>query len=732
MSAHLPTDPQVPAHRPAPGAPEPQEMDLVEWLGNLWDGRRTIALALGISIVVGGIYTWKATPVYQVEALLQIQTKKASASDPALTKMESFFSEPVEAQAEVEILRSALVLGRTVDALKLDLSASPKLLPVIGAALVRGKADAPRAEVDQFEVPSRYRGQKFRLEALADGSFRWESPEGTFLERGRPGELLAATYKGETLSLKMKSLRGKPGQVFILVRKPLQDAINDLRLALDVAERGKLTNVLGLTYKSSDPDRAAAVLNEVVDQYVRHKIERKGDEAGRAMALLQEKMPILKAQVEAAENKLNQFRTATGSVDLSREADLYLQQIASLNGQLSSLRQKKEELLRTYKESSDVVGTVNQQIAKLQGEVATMDGRMRVLPRNQQEVVRLSRDVQVSTELYTALLNNIQQLQVASAAELGNVVVVDRAAANYDAIAPKKSSLMLLFVFLGALTGAGLVLLKRSLRQGLEDHRLIESKLGLPVLVTIPHSAAQEDHAQAMAQEQGGAHLLAAMDPNDLAMESLRSLRTLLHFSLKDARNGVIMVTGPSPLIGKSFISANLAIVLAQSGAKVLLVDADLRRGNLYQYFGLQNRLEGLSEVLSGRMEWTEAVHRTDVSTLSVMKSGVIPPNPSELLMNPRLATFLAEAGKAYDYILVDAPPVLPVTDATLIGSVTGTVLLVARFGKNTLDELRTTQRRLENHGIPVRGCIFNDIAMSGFGASANYKYAYHYEYKHQ
>ncbi|HJV23978.1 MAG TPA: polysaccharide biosynthesis tyrosine autokinase [Holophagaceae bacterium] len=714
------------------GVPEPQEMDLIEWLGNLWDGRRTIAAALLISILIGGLYVWRATPVYQVEALLQIQAKKPSASDPALTKMENFFSEPVEAQAEVEILRSALVLGRTAESLKLDLSASPKLFPVIGSALVRGKPDAPRAEVDAFEISSRYRGLPFRLQILADGSFRWEDPDGGFLERGRPGELLTAAYKGETISLRLKSLRGKPGQSFTLVRKPLQDTINDLRANLEAAERGKLTNVLGLNYKASDPDRAASVLNEVVDQYVRHKIERKGDEAGKAMALLQEKMPLLKAQVEAAENKLNQFRTATGSVDLSREADLYLQQIATLNGQLSGLRQKKEELLRTYKESSDVVGTVNQQIAKLQGEVGTMDGRMRVLPRNQQEVVRLSRDVQVSTELYTALLNNIQQLQVASAADLGNVVVVDRASANYEPIAPKKASLMLLFVFLGSLVGGGLVLLKHSLRQGLEDHRAIESKLGLPVLVTIPHSTAQEDHADAMEKELGGAHLLAAMDPNDLAMESLRSLRTLLHFSLKEARNGVIMVTGPSPLIGKSFISANLAIVLAQSGAKVLLVDADLRRGNIYQYFGLQNRLEGLSEILAGRMEWRSAVHKTDISTLSVVKSGVIPPNPSELLMNPRLATFLAEAGKDFDYVLVDAPPVLPVTDATLIGALVGTVLMVARFRKNTLDELRTAHRRLESHGIPVRGCIFNDIAMTGFGNSANYKYAYHYEYKHQ
>jgi tyrosine-protein kinase Etk/Wzc len=192
------------------------------------------------------------------------------------------------------------------------------------------------------------------------------------------------------------------------------------------------------------------------------------------------------------------------------------------------------------------------------------------------------------------------------------------------------------------------------------------------------------------------------------------------------------MITGPSPLIGKSFVSCNLSLALAQSGTRVLLVDADLRRGNIYQYFGLLNRLEGLSEILAGKLDWRKAVHHTDLPTLDVIKSGSIPANPSELLMNPRFAAFIAEAQEAYDYVLVDSPPVLPVTDATLIGLVAGTVLLVARYGTNTLDEIRASQRRLQSHGIAIKGCIFNDIALTGFGATQNYKYSYHYEYKHE
>jgi tyrosine-protein kinase Etk/Wzc len=729
--------------RPSPpGAPEPtsrrlkppedsEDSELFPWLADLWEGRTLLLASVAVFVAVGLFYVWWAPPVYQTEAMLQIQAKKERPSDTAFTKMESIFSEPVEAAGEIEIIRSNLVLGRTVEALALDVVAEPEVMPLIGAALERRKANPARLEIASFEVPKPIRGIAFRLTALPGGGFQWSAPDGALLGKGKPGEELKATYAGEAMKLKVRELAASPGQKFLLSAKPMQDAIDALRQDLDVSERGKLTNILGLTFRGPNPTKCPIILNQIMEQYVSHKLERRLGTITKAQAILQGKLPELKAQLEAAESRLNQFRSRSGSVDLSREADVFLSQSAALSTQVSALKQKREELLRTYKENSDVVTTLDQQIGKLQQEQGHIDSRVRVMPGLQQEVVRLSREVQVATELYTALLNNAQQLQIASAGDLGNVVVVDRATVNLDPIAPKKNVLMLLSLLLGLAAGAGTAMLRRAIRRGVEDHRMIETKLGLPVFVTVPHSKAQRAHDETIQRSVDGLHVLAAQDSADLAVESLRSLRTMLNFYMKDALNPVILISGPSPMIGKSFISANFACVLAQAGSRVLLIDGDLRRGKLHKYFGLKNRLNGFSNVVSGQQEWESMVQSSGIEGLDFISTGLLPPNPSDLLMTPRLANILDQVSKKYDYVIVDAPPVLPVTDATILGSHAATVLMVAKFGQHPLDELRAAQKRFESHGIRVKGCIFNDIKPVGWGGNyRHYNYIYNYDLK--
>jgi len=309
-------------------------------------------------------------------------------------------------------------------------------------------------------------------------------------------------------------------------------------------------------------------------------------------------------------------------------------------------------------------------------------------------------------------------------------VVVDRATIPLDPIAPKKSVLMILFFSLGMAGGVGLAIIRRSL-MGIEDHRIIETRLGLPVLVTIPHSEAQKEHDTAIQEGADGLHLLAAANPTDLAVESLRSLRTTLNFSIRDAHNQVVMISGPAPMIGKSFVSVNFATVLAQAGTRVLLVDADLRRGNLHRYFGLKNRLRGLSEVISGQLDAKAAIQETEIPGLDFVSTGLLPPNPSELLLSPRFAAFIEEVSGSYDFVVVDAPPVLPVTDATIIAASASTIFLVAKFGQHALEELRAGQQRFESHGFQVNGYIFNDIKLGALKNNYRYgHYMYHYGYK--
>jgi tyrosine-protein kinase Etk/Wzc len=299
--------------------------------------------------------------------------------------------------------------------------------------------------------------------------------------------------------------------------------------------------------------------------------------------------------------------------------------------------------------------------------------------------------------------------------------------------------------------GIGLTMLRQMLRTGIRDHRIIESTLGIPVLVTIPHSQDQKKQSlgtakgkdQAHAPEapglgepaagtsKEGMHLLAVRHPDDLAIESLRSLRTTLLFALQDPRKRAIMVTSPSPSVGKSFLCANLAVLLVQTGSRVLLIDADLRRGHLHRHFWLKSRLGGLSDVLAGRSEWKSLAHHTEFEGLDLMSTGVFPADPSQLLLSKHFNAFVAEAMAAYDYVIFDVPPLLPVSDAMIIGSVVGTTLLMTRFGQHSLDELRACQQRLEDHHIVLSGCIFNDVMPMGLGYGyQDYRYAYHYQYK--
>ncbi|MDR3669583.1 MAG: polysaccharide biosynthesis tyrosine autokinase [Holophaga sp.] len=723
--SHFPPGPPARTLQPS------EDLDLGEWLANFWEGRYLILGSFLLFLGLGVFYVWRSVPVYQIEAMLQVQARKERTSDPAFTKMQGLFSEPGDAQAEIEILKSNLVLGRTVETLNLDTAARPILLPVVGAALMRRDPAAPAIAIQSFEVPPDLRVLKFRITALGDGSFQWATGAGEALGTGRPGDLLRATWLGRPLELRVRSLTGKPGQKFELARKPMQVAIAELRRDFTATEKGKDTSVIGLTYKSPNQAQGVAVLNEIVHQYVRHKLDKKGGEAAQTLAILQEKLPLLKAKLDESETRLNQFRSHSGSVDLTKEAEEVVTQATTVNSTISTLQQKREELLRTYQPTADVVTTVNEQIRKLQSEGYHLEAKARALPVTQQTVVRLSRDVAVNQELYTALLNNIQELQFSKGSDVGSFDLVDPAQPGMEPMGPKPDMQIGMFGFLGLLVGGGTARLKRLLRKGVKDHRLIEAKLGLPVVVTIPHSAAQEKLATAIARRREGLHLLALAEPEDLAMESLRSLRTVLHFSMTSSPDHVIMLTGPAPAIGKSFISSNFATLMAVSGRKVLLVDGDLRKGNLHQYFGMKERQTGLTDVLAQRATWEAAIHRTKIPGLDLITTGPLPPNPSELLMSAAFQKFLGTAAAAYSCVIIDAPPLLAVTDAAIIGTHAGTVLLVAKFGQHPIDELRTCQQRLENAGVRLVGCVFNDIQTTGLGyLGSDYQYAYHYKYK--
>jgi tyrosine-protein kinase Etk/Wzc len=609
------------------------------------------------------------------------------------------------------------------------------LTPVIGRLLHPNPATRPAIEVDSLDLPDSLRGTVFRLTALGGGQYSWKGPDGTNLGKGQVGQWATAAYAGAQVRLNVRNLRGKPGQAYAVKLYPTLEAIARLRLALAVEERGRNanmpSNMLGVSLMAPEPVTGAKILNEILNQYIRQSIERKSGESSKALDLLLAQRPILQAQLSEAEGRLNAYRQAAGAMDTQREGDVYIQEGSNLESQITTLRQRRQELLRTYTEKSDQVTTVDQQIAHLQAESRRITQKVASLPRAQQEVVRLNRDVQLKSDAYTNLQSSIQQLQNTLAGAVGNARVVDYAIPDYDAVYPKKKVLMILFGFIGIVLGVGATYLRKALHRGVEDHRLIESKLGLPVLVTIPHSEAQRPLTRDSHKHLPGHHLLAVGEPEDMATESLRSLRTVLHFTMEGQDNRLVMISGPAPGVGKSFISTNLAAVLAQGGARVLLIDGDLRRGTLHRTFGIKGRAGGLAESLLGRADWQTLVKETGIPDLDLLTTGVLPSDPLVLLMSPLFGQLTAQASDQYDFVIIDAPPLLPVTDALVIGSKVETILLVAKYGMHPLDELRTCQNRLASLGGRLKGCVFNDIRLVGYkGLYGYYKYEFDYKYR--
>jgi tyrosine-protein kinase Etk/Wzc len=357
-----------------------------------------------------------------------------------------------------------------------------------------------------------------------------------------------------------------------------------------------------------------------------------------------------------------------------------------------------------------------------------MEKQVGSLPDTQQELLRLTRDVQVSNGTYTGLLDQAQQLEIARAGTVGNVRVVDTAAVDIThPVKPKKAVIVLGGTFLGGFLAIAFIFLRQMLNRGVEDPADIE-QLGLPVYASIPQSDKERDISLRGVHQHGDGrqHLLAVTDPADLATEALRSLRTSLHFARLEAKNNLLMISGSSPEAGKTFVSANLAAVIAQAGQKVLLIDADMRKGGQHKVLG--GRAEnGLSELIAGQIELATAIRPvTGLDNLHFIARGKVPPNPSELLMHSGFTALLKKLMPLYDLIIVDTPPILAVTDAAVIGHHAGTSLLVVRFGLNQAREIALAKQRFEQNGVEIKGAIFNAVEKRSAGY---YSYGY-YEYK--
>lgn len=709
-------------------------IDLKELFFSLIAQWKLIALCIILSLICALLYLRTTLDTYAVDALVQVEDSKGT-SAALLGDLSSMIEQKSPAQAEIEILKSRLVLGEVINHLNLNIRISGTEDSFWNRLMAKHEYDTTYSEksvlfqdnrnsfdIRQFDIPQYFQDKNLIL-SFKEGKYSLTDEKTEQVVFSAPLNQISQSSSEYGLWKVGVFSQDSFDATYNIRKQSLPAAMQSLTSNYSVAEKGKMSGVLGLNYQGEDTQHITQVLNAILAAYSQQNIERRSAETAQTLKFLENQLPELKQQLDVAEREFNRFRQQANTVDVTKESELYLTQSITLETQKIQLEQQVAEASSKYMDEHPMMQQMNAQLAAINKKIAELDGTLKRLPELQRQYLQLFREVEVKQQLYTGLLNSYQQLRIAKAGEIGNVRIVDTAVEPIQPIKPKKLQILILSIFLGGFLGTLLALLRNMMRSGIKDAAQIENELDLPVYATVPRSPVQESWIKLLKKKKN-IPILAVKHSDDIAIESLRSMRTAIHFALSSAKNNIIMVSGPAPEVGKSFISTNLATILAQSQKRVLIIDADLRRGYLHKYFNLQTQ-PGLADYLNGQTELSQIIKATEVSGLDVIVRGKSPANPSELLSTTQFAAMLSQLSEQYDHILIDTPPILAVTDGIIISQHAGVNLVIARYAKTQMKELELTINRFEQAGVKVNGIILNDIQRSSAGYGYNYSYAY-------
>ncbi|EAR56452.1 chain length regulator (capsular polysaccharide biosynthesis) [Photobacterium sp. SKA34] len=701
-------------------------MDLFKSLLESWK----LILSITCFFMILGVLYVKSTPLtYQAETRLQVETQHQHL-DFHVNDISNLFISQSTAKTEIEIIKSRMVLGRTVDNLNLTLYSSPIFTPIIGKKIAYFLGNVPEIKVSLLITPENDNKSSGNSEGnyivkISDdkkGLYDFLNEDNKLIFSGEVGKL----ENKNGYEILISKLDGKSGQKFIIKKLNRYNTISSLRSRLSIMEPGKDTGILYLSLKGNNPLRMEAILNDIVNNELTQNIDHNALEAAKSLVFIENQLPEVKRELDIAENKLNTFKVSSDSVDMDYQAKSTLNILASVESKLIDLGFKESELSKLYTKEHPAYVALLQQKRSLLKRKVELENEVSTMPKTNQRIITLNRDVMAAQHIYMSLINKVQQLRISQASTVGSVRLIDSAEASPIPIKPKKALIVVLATLFGGMLSIVIVLLKKNFISGIDDPRQISS-LGLPLYATVPYS---DNQSKLLKKNKNSSEfnkkgmLLACLYPNDLAIEAIKLLRTSLYFSMSTAGNNILMISGSSPELGKSFLSANLAIVFSQAKKKVLFIDTDMRRGKSAKIFDLKCE-SGLSEYLSYQLDLDETVQNSNIDNLDVISCGSTPPNPSELLMGNRLSDLMQWANENYDIIIVDTPSLLAVTDAALVGKYAGTNFLVGRFKKTSVHEIEVAKERFNHAGVGINGFIFNSVEKKISNTYGYYNYSY-------
>lgn len=710
------------------------EIDLMALLFAILRGWKIIVFFAVLGLIIGVLYSRYVNPTYKSDALIQVEEKSQGISALGSDISELIGSEVSKAQTETELIRSRMILEPVVNLLHLRIRLSdPNIgaLDKIKSSNIDTQINKPEGvslktedgdvEISQFNVSQNYLNQSFTLTRSATGFV---------LSNGFDD------FKGQLG--KAHKFRGTDGQIHITVndlpadgyavnitKQSLQTTTDRINSALSVVEKGKQTGIIQLSMTGANQQQTSLILKRIVLSYIDQNQSRGSEETTKTIAFMETQIPNLKKKLEDSEAIFNDFRKKYGTIDVGKEAELLLGENSQIDVQLNELKLKKADLTTYYTDEHPLVVQINEQLAVLNGRKQEIDNTIAGLPEIQREFLQLSADTTINREIYLNLLKNYEQLKIVKAGQIGFARVIDLPISTFKAIAPKKLQIMILAMLLGTMLGTMLVLLKNMLRNVVKDPERLETKTGIPVIATIPRSALL---TRLRKNKKSQNRLLAHADNNSLSYEAIKSLRTNLMFGMTTVgkigqRAKVILITGESPGVGKSFISANLSEVFAQLDKKILVIDADMRLGELHKIFNMTQD-NGLGDYLAQQTALTTVIHPTTIDNIDFIPRGQHPHNPSSLLSGDKFEQMMTELNEHYDYIVIDSPPILAASDAMIMSHYADKVLMVTRYDQSIEGQVAYAVKQMNKANVQVDGIILNDVQQGLMS-----KYSYHYSY---
>jgi len=767
-----PNSPALP--RIASGDLQPSARDVLRLLRNhLWE---VIGIAAAITAIAVA-YALLATPIFSSDVLVRVDAPEANAF--GIAPQGQVMTQPTAppTDAEIAIMQSRSVLEPVIQQYKFDVVAQPHAFPILGALAAKfATAGQParawfgldsfawggeQIDIGSFNVPEQMEDEKFELKALDNKQYALFDESGNQVLTGTVGQAAQA----DGISLMVNQLVARPDTRFTVSKSNAVNTVTRFQRDLKVVDDGKDTGVVRITYDNSNAAVATGVANGIAQSYIAASIASHQATDGKTLAFIQQELPRLHSDLAQAETDLSAYQTSSGSMQPATEAQAYLQGGIDYQKQIALLQLQRTQLLSRFTPDSPDVHNVDQQIAQLNSAKQGFDSRFNSMPVSERKNADLTRDAKVADSIYVAMVSKAEELSVRRAGTTGNAHIVDTALRPSRPLTPKQPMIIAGGVGVGLIIGVLFVFVRRHVFAGVTNPMFVEHYLNVPLFGSIAYSgyqtqleakkitdstvpaarqldwkpteeAPQARHAMgprialartAASSLPASAHrLLARSFPQDPSIESMRIVRTALRLEMVHAPNKVVTLTGPTPATGKSFIAANLAALLAEAGTRVLLIDADMRRGHLAEFFG-QSNAGGLVEVLRGDLPLRNAIRPVGIENLSLLSCGTYPSNPSELLARSGFGQMLASLELQYDMVIIDTPPFLPVTDAAIIANQAGVTLLVLRSGMQTKQELEDTVRGLDRTGARLVGAVFN-----GVPAQSGVKPAYGYVARHR